>query len=156
MYTAAVLTPISAELLKWIMRGTVALEDEGFVTETGQGNPLPHHMTINMGSFDKSLNRPEIVGEPALLKVDRLVYNHTLGVCAAKVVEAMAYSTDPDVEPDPMPIRSANIVPHITVCIKPSSKPMLSNQMLERPSPHNIEVVLDRIYELEAEVLEVW
>jgi hypothetical protein len=148
MYTAAVLSPTSAQLLKWIMRGTIALEGEGFVTETAQGHPLPHHMTINMGNLDSSLNPKAILGEPVILEIDRLVYNYTLGVCAAKVTRAAhSYKS--------WKIKSANIVPHITVCIKPGSKPMFSNQMLETPSPHNVEVELDQPYELDAVVMEV-
>lgn len=82
MYTAAVLTPMSADLLKWIMRATLRLEDEGFVVENSQGEPLPHHMTICMGPLDESgLHGRSILGDEADLTFDSLVYNHALGVC---------------------------------------------------------------------------
>ena len=52
MYTAAVLRTTSGHLLRWLTKGTTTLEDDGFVFQTPHGEPLPHHMTVNLGLFD--------------------------------------------------------------------------------------------------------
>jgi hypothetical protein len=143
MYTAAVLTDVSANLLKWMVRALTKLEEEGFVFQTEQGNPLPHHMTINLGAFDHALNDVMTTkGCPIKLTVEEIVYNHVIGVCAAPVVRAEGIGEDD--------IKTANAVPHITLCIKPGSKPMLSNKMLESPNPHTVRIKLDAAYVLES------
>lgn len=144
MFTAAVLQPNSAALLKWIMRGTLDLESEGFQLTTKAGDPLPHHMTLNMGRFDESLNPRAMLGQSVVLHVDRLVADPQLGVCAAPVNLAEWQGGE---------VRTVNTHPHITVCLKPGSKPMLSNEMLNRLS--NVKVFpLDEVYRLEAIVEE--
>lgn len=153
MYTAAVLTPLSAQLLRWIMKGTEDLEKSGFLLETPQGDFIPHHMTINLGRFDETLNPKSILGNQAIVKVDKLVYNDVMGVCAANVQEALGFQfldSSPVVN-----IQCVNEYPHVTVCLKPGSKPVESNDLLSRPSPHTIEIALDQVYELQAVVQEV-
>jgi hypothetical protein len=156
MYTAAVLTPMSADLLKWIMRGSLRLEDEGFAVENSQGEPLPHHMTICMGPIDKSdLHGRGILGCEADLTFDSLIYNHALGVCAVPIIKATCLWTSGNGKYDPLPLKSANAYPHITVCIKPESKPRFSNQMLETPHPDTVVTELDQSHILKARIREV-
>jgi len=157
MYTAAVLTPISADLLKWIMRATLRLEDSGFEVKNSQGDPLPHHMTINMGPLDESLHDRSIIGCEVTLTFDSLVYNHGLGVCAAPINEATMLWTLGDGRYEPCPLKSKNAHPHITICIKPGSKPQLSNQMLDAETPHPATVLtqLDQGHTLKAYIREV-
>jgi len=89
MYTAAVLTPISAQLLNWIARGTLN-QDHDFVFKTSQGMSLPHHMTINLGPLDESLHDRSLLGCEASLRIDTLIYNQDLGVCATPVYDSTA------------------------------------------------------------------
>lgn len=146
MYTAAVLKPTSAALLKWILRATINLETQGFCLKTQAGEPLPHHMTINMGSLDQSLNPPALLGANVLLCIDGLVYDTELGVCAAPVVFAKWSTAGHDRE-----IQTCNVYPHITVCLKPPNKPVLSNTLLKKGGKVH---VLDEMYKLEAVVQE--
>ncbi len=143
MFTAAVLRPTSAALLKWIMRATLNLETQGFCLKTQAGEPLPHHMTINMGSLDESLNPSTLLGKDVFLHIDGLVYDTELGVCAAPVFYAW-WGMDRH-------IQTSNIYPHITVCVKPPSKPVLSNELLKKGGKVH---VLDDVYKLEAVVQE--
>jgi hypothetical protein len=95
MYIAAVLSSTSSELLKWIVRRILGLEQYGFVFQTQQGQELHHHMTINLEEFDEKLNNPDILWHPVELHIDKLYYNDTLGVCAASIVIARAKMIDP-------------------------------------------------------------
>lgn len=124
MYTAAVLRPESVELLTKIMREHRDLESEGFEYKTPSGDPLPHHMTINLGRFDSAINDPSLLGEEAVLVVNRLYYCYTTGACAAYVCDA--YSTDF------VPIESINKNKHITICLKPPAKPFHSNDIFDK------------------------
>lgn len=152
MYTAAVLHPISANLLRWIQRGILDLEQEGFVVQTQQGQLLPHHMTINLGKFDENLNEESLLGHEALLKVNQFVYNDVLGVCAAPVIEAVGYRL---ADPPVIPIKTINEHPHITVCIMPWAKPASSNVMLAESHLNNITIKMDQVYELQARIEHV-
>ena len=156
MYTAAVLRQTSALLLKWIAKSLAQPEEFGFRFETPQGEPLPHHMTMNLGAIDHALNSPECVGRPAEVQIDQIYVNHTLGVVAARVVAARVELVD-QVGPGTYwkELRSKNKCPHITVALKPGVPAKTSNQVLETPSPHNIVVDLDQVYTLEAVVEEV-
>jgi len=147
MYTAAVLNNISSQLLRWIMRGTVNLESQGY----NFGNNLPHHMTINMGKLDVSLNSKSILSCPALMKVSELRFDHDLGICAAPVDEAIALRMD---DSDPIvQIQTINEQPHITICLKPGVRPVTSNELL---AISNAEVVkLDEVYELSGTIQEI-
>jgi hypothetical protein len=51
-------------------------------------------------------------------------------------------------------LKSKNKCPHVTVCIKPGCKPMLSNQMLESPTETTHRIKLDKKYRLVATVKE--
>jgi hypothetical protein len=154
MYTCIKLSPISGALLKWIVRGTLRLEDAGFVFVTDNGDPLPHHMTINLGGFDKTLNDELVLGRIARLTVREIVADMELGVCAATVIQPEALIPT-DMSHRPLPITSKNKVPHITLCLKPGSKPKWSNDLLEKPSPHIIRLTLDEPYVLGGTVEEV-
>lgn len=157
-YTAAVLRPTSALLLKWIARAVLKLEPDGFLFETPQGEPLPHHMTLNLGAFDDKVNPPFLLGKRVLLSIRELHYNHTLGVCAAPVVDAVtedSFGDDFKWGAMPVAVASKNKCPHITVCLKPHSAAKFSNKLLEEPGPHNICVALDQTYTLEAVIEEV-
>lgn len=154
MFTAAILYPTSAALLKWMMRGTFNLEPQGFVLETEQGMPLPHHMTINLGRMDRTLNPGLKLGCDALIRVRRLCHNPRIGVCAAEVVSAVEPldRTVASLGGAFRPIKCMNSHPHITLCLLPGTKPKEANRIfLETDS---IYTSLDETYELEATVEE--
>ncbi len=147
MYTAAILMPNSADLLRWMMRATLNLESKGFVCETAAGEQLPSHMTINLGAFDVELNDPNIVHTTIFLHVEEFVYCELLGVCAVPVVKAITKEESI--------VRSSNKIPHITICIKSESKPKFSNALLEQRDEKTLHFKLDRTYVLEALVTTV-
>lgn len=145
MYTAAVLTEVSANLLRYMVMFHVKLHEQGFHFRT-ESSELPHHMTINLGPFDDALNDIEINGCPVIISIDTIVYNKKIGVCAATVCDSVA-------KWDRTKINSANKNPHITCCVKNGCKPRFSNVMLEEQNdPKNIVFKLDKIYKLEAVV----
>jgi len=150
MYTAAVLTPTSAQLLRWIVIGTLDLESHSFLFETSRRQKLPHHATINMGRFDEGLNHRELLGSKVAMKIDKIVYNEELGVCAAIVQSAETRDEDEST----VTLSFSNPHPHITICLQEHGKPVFSNEMLDIPSPNNIKVGLDQTYELEAIIRE--
>lgn len=145
MFTAAVLRPTSAALLKWIMRGTIDLESHGFFLKTPQGTPLPHHMTINMGQFDTKLNSKLFTGDVALLSINQLCHNFRIGACAAEVVLANVERVDV--------VETINKHPHITICLMPGAKPKQSNDIFE--ADDSVFTKLDTSYELEAIIEEI-
>lgn len=122
MYTAAVLRKESAEDLLLAMRGKTNLEEEGFECVTPQGEPLPHHMTINLGSFDWTLNDPKILGQSCIIYIDSIWFSKEIGACAARVTRAYC---------DGKEINSINKNKHVTICLKPPAKPFHSNQIFE-------------------------
>ena len=148
MYVAAALTPLSAELLKWMIRATIKLEDKGYKFKTSQGSPLPHHMTINLGEFDSDLNNIEILGLKAELFIEELVYNDTIGIAAAPVRLARIIEE----KPYGMIVNSKNICPHITLCSKEGVLSRLSNNMLELPHNSNQRFRLEERLRLEARI----
>jgi hypothetical protein len=148
MYTAAVLSPVSGLLLKWIARATLDhLTEQGYEFRTPQGVALPHHMTINLGKPDELLNAADILEMPAVLTVEELVYNDVIGICAYPVVKAAA-----KVGGRWEGIVSANAEPHITCCLKPGAKPKDSNRMLEVAGAHTVRVRLEEAVQLDAVV----
>lgn len=125
MYTAAVLTPYSIDLLVCLMRKSLDLEKAGFVLKTPSGERLPHHMTINLGAFDSDLNPLEMLKQPVRLVVDSFWYSEEIGACAARVIEATV---------NEMPVRTINDETshkHITVCLRPPAKPLHSNKLFQ-------------------------
>ena len=123
MYSAIVLNEDSANRLKHIVSGSGLGEHlEGFLFETKQGNPLPHHMTLSLGPLSKDSNKLK-GGEQALIHVAEIWLNKKIGACAAQVVRAETL--------DGSEITTINKHPHITCCIKEYAKPFHSNQIFD-------------------------
>jgi hypothetical protein len=150
MYTAAVLTPNSRLLLRWMSQALLRVEEKWFVFVTQQGGLLPHHMTINLGKLDPKLNDLYLLGKQVTLSLEEIWLNETLGVCASPVIKAGYYDEKGNWEG----IASINSHPHITICVKPPSKPVVSNELFKEKQKCLI-VKLDQIYDLEAIVEEV-
>jgi hypothetical protein len=150
MYTAAVLDSESVDLLTTLMRNTLDLEKLGFELQTPQREPLPHHMTINLGRFDHRLNHPDILDERADIYIDSLWWSEEIGVCAARVTEALSH----DSFNQPISTINSKTSPHITICLKPPAKPVDSNKLFRNGQgrPEMKSVQLDKTYKLNAVV----
>lgn len=123
MYIAAVLTPESVEALKLSFEQNVPEKDRsGLVYDSVSGYLLPHHMTINMGKLDESLNSPEILGKKAVIFVQKFWVNQKIGVAAAEVSGNQG---------DGFVVKVANLSPHVTVALRIGCKPFFSNMMLD-------------------------
>lgn len=135
MYTAAILADSSSKLLHSKFIEKIDPDPLGFIFETKFGQRLPHHMTINLGPFNDSINSPEVFGSSARLWVDHFLYNEN--ICCAVVKKAETLSG--------IPIFCANKNPHITVCLRPPTRPVESNKLFTNASSTiNIEkIILD-------------
>ena len=151
MYTAAVLDPLGAGLLRWIAKAE-ELEGWDFRFKTPLNDEIPHHMTINLGAIDVNLNKEEILEQRARLHVDQIRVSVELGACAARVIKA-------EVEMKEYPViywqklNSINEHPHITICLKEGVKPFTSNKLFETDPDFDLDVIdLDEVYVLPAVV----
>lgn len=120
MYTAVVLYPQECQKLKSLLNEVAGWSPEGFVWKTAAGEPLPHHMTLNMNGLRDGPNPRLVIGDEVSLTVDGFCWDHNLGVCAARVTNAVK-----GVER----VNSVNAQPHITMCILPGCKPFNSNKL---------------------------
>lgn len=119
MYIAAVLEIGCQAKLRDAFLSKISLENYEFISASG---PLPHHMTINMGEFDETLNPISILEEQVEMMVQGFYFDHLLNVCAAKVTSAKLVSSAEKVN-----IKNAQ--PHITLAIRPPGKPFNSNKI---------------------------
>jgi hypothetical protein len=124
MYTAVVLFPEEQQKLKQSFQSL--LEGMNFQFQTPNGDGLPHHMTINLGSFNNELNDPAIFHQTAKLTVSGIYFDNQLGVCAARVIKAVVGETE---------IFTINQQKHITMALKPGVKPFISNKIQWNSSP---------------------
>lgn len=122
MYTAVVLSENSCEHLTSLVNHHIDVQGIGFLFQTESGMKLPHHMTLNMGDFDSELNDPEYLKQVIAMNVYSLAYDECLGVCAASVVQAFTIQSGHI-------IKSKNPHKHITCCLKPGIKPVVSNDL---------------------------
>lgn len=150
MFTAAILDPLGAGLLRWIAKAE-ELEGWGFLFKTPLNDEIPHHMTINLGAIDVDLNKEGILEQRARLHVDKVYVGLELGVCAARVIKA-------EVEMKEFPavywqkLHSINEHPHITICLKAGVSPVTSNKLFDQ-GRSNLDIIdLDEVYVLPAVV----
>lgn len=121
MYIAVVLNEKSVAELKNFAKGIIDSNKFNYVTPSN--SPLPHHMTINLNSFDDSVNDRKILNQNAKLKIDYILVSEEIGACAAHVCES---TTD-----DGTTINTINTNKHITICLTKGTKPFLSNKLFE-------------------------
>lgn len=155
IYTAAVLNENSRHLLRWLTKANTTLEADGFLFQTPQGDKLPHHMTINLGSFDESINSRSVLGGFVELHIDRVKFDYNIGACAAPIVKAQVELVDQIDQTSEgwIDLKTFNDHPHITTCLRPGVSAKFSNDML---ASHGVkEVLFDQTYILEAWVQEV-
>jgi len=125
MYTAVVLTETSRARIKHTFSSHFSLlEQLGFQMKNAQGDDLLHHVTVNLGNFDMTLNDPELIGKEITFKLISLGEDEkvvALGV-ECEVFKERAIFGNPKV-------LSFNTKPHVTAMINPSKggKPVMSN-----------------------------
>lgn len=124
MYTAVVLDEESRRNLTDLVSRTQAPSERGFKFQTDRGDPLPHHFTLNMGYLDREINDVAVLDSPAEFVIDALCICEELGACAGRVVRAVARPDEREFD-----LRSTNAHPHVTMCLKPGSRPVNSNRL---------------------------
>lgn len=141
MYIGAVLDVVEVLLLKQTLLAYLDPKPLGFIFETKSGMMLPHHMTINMGKFDDSLNDPSILGQEVRLEISKFLYNEN--ICCAAVDSALLS--------DKTPVHSSNKNKHITMCLRPPTKPVESNKLFEKSSVLHVDpfVIYATVQEIE-------
>lgn len=122
MFAAVVLTHDSQKMLKEIAQTCLGNDANLFVFITANGMHLPHHMTLNMGDFNTSINDQSILGQTVVMRFRHFAHNLKLGVAAVAIEEAKVKSSGSEV-------KSTNAKMHITCCIMPGSKPFKSNDL---------------------------
>ena len=127
MYTAVVLTPESRSKIIQTCKNEIDSLGTGFQMRNAQGQDLLHHVTINMGDIDRTLNPKIEIG--TLIKMNIVGFGKNDKVAAFRVGND-ALANNGVVFGTP-PIVTANNIPHITAAINPSNggKPFLSNQI---------------------------
>jgi hypothetical protein len=128
MYTAAVLTGTSRTILQWLLKKTFDYTVLGYLLETPRGDPLPHHMTINLGFLDETLNPKTLLGKTCKLEVDGIYRDDSIGVCAAHVSKATDESS---IIIQTLHDCKGKSQKHITLCLKPQVKPVSSNELFQ-------------------------
>ena len=123
MYTAAVLEMNSRLFIRQALVELRNMEEFGFVFQTAAGESLPHHLTINLGSFNQALNDPQILGKRAVLSVSKFLYNDK--ICCAVVDRAEINGVTINTMNDQSSGK------HITMCLVPPTKPMESNALFK-------------------------
>lgn len=135
MYTAAVLDGFSQRFLEEVLGEHCNFREKGYVFKTNVGVDLPHHMTINLGSFDSDLNPRQFLNASAILRVERFLYDDD--ICAAEVATAVAIDfRDGEVREvcDIYTINDERSRPHITMCLRPPARPVQSNHLFAQDS----------------------
>jgi len=122
MYTAIVLDKQSCQLLTWATKALVP-NWTNFKFETQHQDPLPHHMTINLGEIDESLNPRTILCQPAEI-LGKSLYVGT-DVLVFRVSKPRWY--DGLVWHKLKTMNDKGSAPHITCALTAGNKPMISN-----------------------------
>lgn len=138
MYTAVVLSPESVQLI------LETFCDEfrslyGFKLQTVNGDPLIHHVTVNMGNFDSILNDKSLLGKEIVMEITTFAHDEKVAAFGVKT-ELSGNGGSKFGTPS---VYSTNAIPHITVAINPTKggKPFLSNKLTEwNPTYKTIEV----------------
>jgi len=135
MYTAVVLDEKSRKNLLNVFADEIrALQ--GFQIKTAQGDSLVHHVTVNMGDFDESLNDKSLLGQEVVMNVVSFAKDERV---AAFGVEFLRRNNK-SVFGTPS-INTINNIPHITAAIKEGGKPFYSNKLTNwKPTYKVVEV----------------
>lgn len=122
MYTAIVLNENSRSNLIAKFGDLITNLGNGFQTITAQGEPLIHHVTLNMGDFDDNLNISSLLNTEIKFIIDSFAYNDKVAAFGVKSIGSTFGNP---------PVKTINAKPHVTAAINPTNggKPFLSNQL---------------------------
>lgn len=123
MYTAFVIDLADRVRLSEVVRSVCPVDKLGFQFKANN-YPLPHHLTLNLGAFDSTLNDASALEARGELVIDAFCLDETLGVCAARVARAVVRPDEGEFK-----LRSTNEHPHVTMCLRPGTKPAISNKL---------------------------
>jgi hypothetical protein len=127
MYTAVVIDKDDCDRLVYYLNAVPGWVTGLYSFFTPSNYPLPHHLTLNLGSVE-CLNDPDILNKIAELTVDAFCWDDDLGVCAARVTKAVVKGLESLFDTD-IPLKSINAQPHVTMCLMPNVKPSVSNDL---------------------------
>lgn len=98
----------------------------GFQMQNSKGDPLLHHVTVNMGSFDKKLNNFELFNKEITMNIVTFAKDSKVAAFGIEFKEIDGFSVfgNPSV-------KTKNKIPHITACISKTGKPFDSNNLKE-------------------------
>lgn len=127
MYTAVVLTELSRTRILDVFALKIAgLTMDGFQLKTAQGEPLVHHVTLQLGDFDRALNSEHLLGQEIEFHLVSFAADEKVVAFGVEYKElgTCASFGSPTV-------RTVNKIPHVTAMINPSKggKPFLSNKL---------------------------
>lgn len=126
MYTAVVLNEKSVADILENFCDEMRSVGGGFQMQNAKGDPLLHHVTVNMGELDKELNTTDLLDKEITMNI--VSFAKDLRVAAFgveyKVVNGLSVFGDPEV-------KTKNAIPHITACInlQNGGKPFDSNDL---------------------------
>jgi hypothetical protein len=95
-----------------------------------------HHVTLNMGGFNSSLNPTEILGANVTARVGTAFFSREWGILAVDVKHIYAHLGDRSRGPSLRPVVSINKYPHVTVAHDPEVKPVRANTMIGVEEAH--------------------
>lgn len=130
MYTGLIIDAQSKQLLTWAFKALIPdWENRGYLFRTQHNHPLPHHMTINMGKFDNTLNNKSILGSEGECLATELVIG--TDAVAFKVEAALAYCPDEDDLVEIVTMNDKKSHAHITAAIVAGAKPFQANYLFD-------------------------
>ena len=153
-YTAVVLEKTSIQLLTYAMKAVTNLVQKGFILKAHDYR-LPHHMTINMGEFDLTLNHEGVLASDyAELQIDEIFWSESVGVAAFRVASKISYS---DMPSKIVTLNDKDSRAHITAAIKHGVKPFRSNDLFADEPPEDLKSYrfADEMLVVRGEVREV-
>jgi len=137
MYTAVVLNQESRRDLLDVFTDEIRALN-GFQLQTAQGDPLIHHVTVNMGDFDSELNDKSLLGQEIVMNVISFAKDYRVAAFGVEFLRKNGKSVFgiPGVV-------TINEMPHITAAInlKEGGKPFYSNKLTDwKPTYKVVEV----------------
>lgn len=141
MYTAIVLDKQSCQLLTWAVKALLPdWETLNLKFKTQHDDPLPHHMTINLGELDESLNARVMLGKQAEI-LGKTLYIGT-DVAVFRVSKPKWF----DGKSSWFKIKTmhdGSSKPHVTCALTPGNKPMISNLLFNGTQEPLDKIILE-------------
>lgn len=136
MYTAIVLSEESRLDLLKVFEAEIQALGKDFQLQTTNGDPLIHHVTLNMGGLDVVMNDKSLLGKEITMEVVSFASDYRVAAFGIKI-DASGYGGSKFGKPS---VYSTNQIPHITIAINPKEggKPFHSNDLQEWKPTHTV------------------